>query len=51
MTDPSLIGQTLNAVMKVHSADGSVIKTTSFPMEFITNSTGEPLHYRKEEVN
>jgi len=39
-TDPSLIGQTLNAVMKVHSADGSVIKTSSFPMGFILNSTG-----------
>lgn len=40
VTDPSLIGQTLNAVMKVHSADGSVIKTTSFPTGFILNSTG-----------
>ena len=39
VTDPSLIGQKLNAVMKVHSADGSVIKTSSFPTGFILNST------------
>jgi hypothetical protein len=40
VTDPSLIGQNLNAVMKVHSSDGSVIKTTSFPTGFIANSSG-----------
>ena len=40
VSDPTLIGQKLNAVMKVHSADGSVIKTTSFPSGFIANSTG-----------
>jgi hypothetical protein len=40
VSDSTLIGQKLNAVMKVHSADGSVIKTTSFPMGFIANSTG-----------
>jgi hypothetical protein len=40
VSDPTLIGQKLNAVMKVHSPDGSVIKTTSFPLGFIANSTG-----------
>jgi len=39
-TDPTLVGKEINAVMKVHSPDGSVIKTTSFPLGFIANSTG-----------
>jgi hypothetical protein len=40
LSDPTLIGQKLNAVMKVHFSDGTVIKTTSFPLGFIANSTG-----------
>jgi len=40
LSDPALIGQKVNAVMKVHSADGKVIKTTSFPSGFAANITG-----------
>ena len=40
VSDPVLIGQKINAVMKVHSADGKVLKTTSFPSGFATNITG-----------
>ena len=40
VSDPAIIGQKLNAVMKIHSSDGSVIKTSSFPAGFIANSTG-----------
>ena len=40
VSDPALIGQKVNAVMKVHSADGKVIKTTSFPSGFAANITG-----------
>lgn len=37
---PTLIGQKVNAVMKVHSSNGSVLKTTSFPAGFTANKTG-----------
>ena len=40
VTDPTLIGQKINAVMKVYSADGSLLKTTSFPAGFLVNKTG-----------
>ena len=40
VSDPILIGQKVNAVMKVHSADGTVLKTTSFPSGFVANITG-----------
>ena len=30
VTDPTLIGQKINAVMKVYSSNGSLLKTTSF---------------------
>jgi hypothetical protein len=40
VTDPTLIGQKINAVMKVYSSDGSLLKTTSFPAEFPVNKTG-----------
>ena len=40
VSDPTLIGQKVNAVMKVHSADGKVLKTTSFPSGFAANITG-----------
>jgi hypothetical protein len=35
MSDPALIGQEINAVMKVYSADGSLLKTTSFPLDLL----------------
>jgi hypothetical protein len=40
VSDPTLIGQKLNAVMKVHSSNGTVIKTTSYPLGFTANNTG-----------
>ena len=40
VSDPTLVGKEINAVMKVHAPDGSVIKTTSFPLGFTANSTG-----------
>jgi len=40
VSDPALIGQKLNAVMKVHASNGSVIKTTSYPLGFTANSSG-----------
>jgi hypothetical protein len=40
VTDPALIGQKINAVMKVYSSDGSLLKTTSFPGGFSVNRTG-----------
>ena len=40
VTDPTLIGQKINAVMKVYSSDGSLLKTTSFPGGFPVNRTG-----------
>jgi len=40
VSDPTLVGKEINAVMKVHAPDGSVIKTTSFPLGFTVNSTG-----------
>jgi hypothetical protein len=40
MSDPALIGQEINAVMKVYSADGSLLKTTSYPAGFVVNKTG-----------
>jgi hypothetical protein len=40
VSDPILIGQKVNAVMKVRSSDGTVLKTTSFPSGFAANITG-----------
>ena len=40
VTDPTLIGQKINAVMKVYSSNGSLLKTTSFPEGFPVNRTG-----------
>jgi hypothetical protein len=40
VTDPALIGQKINAVMKVYSSDGSLLKTTSFLGGFPVNRTG-----------
>lgn len=39
VSEPTLVGQKINAVMKVHSSNGTVIKTTSFPSGFIANKT------------
>lgn len=39
VSDPNLVGQKINAVMKIHSSNGSVIKTTSFPTGFTANKT------------
>lgn len=38
LTNSSLIGQKLNAVMKVHDAKGEVVKTSSFPNGFAANN-------------
>jgi hypothetical protein len=40
VSNSSLIGQKTNAVLKVFSADGTLIKTSSFPLGFTINSTG-----------
>ena len=40
VTDSALIGQKINAVMKVYASDGSLLKTTSFPGGFPVNRTG-----------
>jgi hypothetical protein len=40
----SIVGQTVNAVMKLYASDGTLIKTSSYPSGFIaqnTNSTAE----------
>jgi hypothetical protein len=40
----SIVGQTINAVMKLYASDGTLIKTSSYPSGFIaqnTNSTAE----------
>lgn len=40
----SIVGQTINAVMKLYASDGTLLKTSSFPSGFIaqnTNSTAE----------
>lgn len=43
VSDPVLVGQRINAVMKVHSENGSVLKTTSFPTGITANETGSAL--------
>ena len=40
LTNSSLIGQKLNAVMKIHDAKAEVIKTSSFPNGFAANNNG-----------
>src|SRR4029079_8855798 len=37
LSDPSLIGRKINAVMKVRGANGDVLKTSSFPNGFSAN--------------
>jgi hypothetical protein len=40
VSNSSLIGQKTNAVLKVYSTDGTLLKTSSFPLGFTINSTG-----------
>jgi hypothetical protein len=40
VSNSSLIGQKTNAVLKVYSTNGSLLKTSSFPSGFTINSTG-----------
>ncbi len=40
VSNSSMVGQKINAVMKVYSANGTLLKTTSFPSGFIVNKTG-----------
>lgn len=40
VSNSSLIGQKTNAVLKVYSTDGTLLKTSSFPLGFTLNSTG-----------
>jgi hypothetical protein len=40
VSDPTLIGQKINAVMKIRSSDGAILKTSSFPLGFTVNKTG-----------
>jgi hypothetical protein len=40
VSNPSVIGQKINAVMKVYSTNGTLLKTTSFPAGFTVNKTG-----------
>jgi hypothetical protein len=40
ISDPALIGQKLNAVIKVYSANGTILKTTSFPAGFNATKNG-----------
>jgi hypothetical protein len=44
INDPSLIGQTINSVMKVYSLNGTLLKTSSSPNGFTINSTGIQRH-------
>jgi hypothetical protein len=40
VSNMSLVGQKINAVMKVYSQNGTLLKTTSYPDGFILNNTG-----------
>jgi len=40
LSDPSLSGQKINAIMKVHGPNGGVLKTSSFPAGFSVNNSG-----------
>lgn len=44
VSDPSIVNQTINALMRVYALNGTLIKTSSFKGGFIANSSGtEPL--------
>jgi hypothetical protein len=40
VSNTSLVGQKINAVMKVYSQNGTLLKTTSYPDGFVLNNTG-----------
>jgi hypothetical protein len=44
VTDHNLIGQKINAVMKVYAADGSLLKTTSFPPDLPSIKPAEHIY-------
>ena len=39
VADPSIVNQNMNAIMRVYTPDGTLIRTSSFPNGFIINST------------
>jgi|SRR5262245_58236537 hypothetical protein len=40
VSSPSVVGKNINAVMKVYSLNGTLLKTSSFAKGFIVNKTG-----------
>ena len=40
VNDPSIVNQTINAVMNVYTSNGTLIKTSSFPAGFTANNFG-----------
>lgn len=40
VNDPSIVNQTINAVMNVYTLNGTLIKTSSFPAGFTANNFG-----------
>src|SRR5215204_3854799 len=40
VNDPSIVNQTINAVMNVHTLNGTLVKTSSFPAGFTANNFG-----------
>jgi hypothetical protein len=41
VNDPSIIGQDINAVMKIYTLNGTLLKTSSFPAGLALNETGK----------
>src|SRR5215210_2058696 len=40
VNDPSIVNQTINAVMNVYTLNGTLVKTSSFPAGFTANNFG-----------
>jgi hypothetical protein len=40
VNDPSIVNQTINAVMNVYTSNGTLVKTSSFPAGFTANNFG-----------
>jgi hypothetical protein len=40
VNDPSIVNQTINAVMNVYTSNGTLVKTSSFPAGFTANKFG-----------
>src|SRR5829696_8198587 len=40
VNDPSIVNQTINAVMNVYTSNGMLVKTSSFPAGFTANNFG-----------